>query len=101
PIPRTVFLTMYGDLDMSVLSDMPKGRQIVKTWLVPKEKRLAAYEWIKKQIVNDSLSMVNDKTSKLSTINYQPSTRNQVFIVCPFIEESENMTTVKAAKKEF
>ena len=91
PIPRTVFLTMYGDLEMSVLSDMPKGRKIVKTWLVPKFKRAAAYEWIKKQIT----------TQHPSTIDYQPSTHNQVFIVCPFIEESETLTSVKAVKKEF
>lgn len=79
PIPRTVFLTLYGDLDLSVLNEMPKGRQIVKTWLVPQVKRDASYEWIKKQIHEGG----------------------QVFIVCPFIEESESMTTVKAAAKEF
>lgn len=80
PIPRTVALTMYGDLDLSYLDEMPKGRKIVRTWLVPKEKRDGAYEWIRKQI---------------------KETDSQVFIICPFIEQSETMQTVKAAAVEF
>jgi len=80
PIPRTVALTMYGDLDLSILDEMPIGRKLVKTWLVPPEKRNGAYTWIEKQIVEN---------------------KDQVFIVCPFIEESETMVTVKAATKEF
>ncbi|MBI2621576.1 MAG: ATP-dependent DNA helicase RecG [Candidatus Levybacteria bacterium] len=80
PIPRTIALTMYGDLDLSILDEMPKGRRIIKTWLVPSAKRNGAYEWIKKQI--------KEKGS-------------QVFIICPFIEESESIVTVKAATKEF
>jgi ATP-dependent DNA helicase RecG len=80
PIPRTVALTMYGDLDISYLSDMPKGRKLIKTWLVPPEKRDGAYAWIRKQILE---------------------LNSQIFIVCPFIEESENMQTIKAAKVEF
>lgn len=79
PIPRTVALTLYGDLDLSVLDEMPKGRLQIKTWLVPPQKRDGAYEWIEKHVKEGE----------------------QVFIVCPFIEESENMTTVKAAAKEF
>lgn len=81
PIPRTVALTLYGDLDLSILDELPPGRQKIKTWLVPPQKREAAYEWIKKQIKED----------------------NQVFIVCPLIEESEkeSMQQVKAATAEF
>ncbi len=80
PIPRTVALTMYGDLDLSYLSEMPMGRKIIKTWLVPPEKRNPGYEWIRKQI---------------------KETDSQVFIICPFIEESESMQTIKAAKGEY
>ena len=80
PIPRTVALTMYGDLDLSILDEMPIGRKLVKTWLVPPEKRSGAYTWIEKQIKENN---------------------DQVFIICPFIEESETMLTVKAATKEF
>lgn len=80
PIPRTVALTMYGELDLSLLDQMPIGRKRVKTWLVPQEKRDRAYQWIEKQLVSE---------------------KSQAFIICPFIEESESLTTVKAASKEF
>ena len=80
PIPRTIALTMYGDLDLSYLDEMPKGRKLIKTWLVPSRKRNNAYEWIQKQILG---------------------TGSQAFIICPFIEESESMQTVKAATKEY
>ena len=80
PIPRTIALTLYGDLDLSILDEMPIGRKRIKTWLVPPQKREGAYSWIKKQIKN---------------------TKSQAFIVCPFIEESETMQTVRAATKEF
>src|SRR5680860_1744469 len=79
PIPRTIALSMYGDLDLSVIDEMPIGRKRVKTWLTPHHKRKDAYKWIEEEI----------KTNKI-----------QVFVICPFIEESETMTTVKAATKE-
>lgn len=82
PIPRTVLLTAFGDLDLSFLDELPSGRKRVKTWLVPNEKREKAYEWIKQKINEKGVS-------------------NQVFIVCPFIEESESQTTIKAATVEF
>lgn len=85
PIPRTVFLTVYGDLNLSVLDEMPKGRVRIKTWLVPNAKRDAGYTWIKEKILE-----TDNKGQK-----------NQVFVICPFIEESESATTVKAATKEF
>jgi len=80
PIPRTVALTMYGDLDLSYLNEMPHGRKRIKTWLVPPEKRNGAYDWIRKQI---------------------NETNSQAFVVCPFIEPSETMQTVKAVSQEF
>jgi len=76
PIPRTIAKTILGNIDISVLTQMPKGRQIIKTWVVPPEKRTAAYAWIKKQ-------------------------PGQIFIICPLIEESETLTEVKAVKEEF
>ncbi|HUV43024.1 MAG TPA: ATP-dependent DNA helicase RecG, partial [Patescibacteria group bacterium] len=81
PIPRTVALTLYGDLDLSVLDEMPPGRQKIKTWVVPPYKRAAAYQWLREQI--------KDK-------------EDQAFIVCPLIEESahETMQSVKAVTSE-
>ncbi|MCX8126711.1 MAG: helicase-related protein, partial [Dehalococcoidia bacterium] len=67
PIPRTMALTLYGDLDLSVIDEMPPGRQIVKTkWVYP-EERPKAYEFVRRQ-VNEG---------------------RQAFIICPLIEESE------------
>lgn len=79
PIPRTVALTLYGDLDLSYLDEMPKNRKKILTWLVPPTKRKSAYQWIRDQI---------------------NKTQSQAFIICPFIEESESIKTVKAATLE-
>lgn len=80
PIPRTVMLTLYGELDISVIDEFPKGRKAIKTYVTPEQKRDKAYEWIKMELKE----------------------RHQVFIVCPFIEQSENETlqSVKAASEE-
>ncbi len=51
PIPRTLALTLYGDLDISVLSELPQGRIKIKTWVVPEIKRAGAYEFIRKEIL--------------------------------------------------
>lgn len=80
PIPRTIALTLFGNIDISIIAQMPKGRKQVKTWLVPEEKRPDGYNWIAKQVIDN---------------------KSQVFIVCPFIDESESMQSVKAAKKEY
>jgi ATP-dependent DNA helicase RecG len=69
-------LALYGDLDLSVLTDMPLGRLPVKTWVVPQEKRAAAVEWIKKQ-------------------------KTQVFWVCALIDESESLGSIRAVNTEF
>lgn len=82
PIPRTVALTFYGDLDLSMLNEMPLGRQKITTWIVPSGKREGAYKWIDSQI----------------TVH-----RSQCFIVCPLIEESESETLkdIKSVTKEY
>lgn len=82
PIPRTVALTAFGELDMSVLSTLPSGRKPIKTYVVTQLKRNDAYLWIKKEIVKDKI---------------------QVFIICPLVEESEaeTLSSVKAATTEF
>ncbi len=76
PIPRTLALVLYGDLDLSVLTEMPTGRKQIKTWIVPEEKRASAIEWIKKQ-------------------------NTQVFWVCSLIDESESLGAIRAVNTEF
>ena len=86
PIPRTLALTVFADLDISVIDEMPTGRKKIKTWVVPENKRASAYNWIKELLKFKE--------------NYAKITK-QAFIICPFIEESETLTTVKAVKKEY
>lgn len=82
PIPRTVALTVYGDLDLSTLNELPKGRQRITTWIVPPQKRQGAYSWIDEKIQKEAI---------------------QVFLICPLIEESETetMKQVKAVTAEY
>ena len=78
PIPRTLALTVYGDLDLSVIDEMPPGRQRVRTRAIGPDKREAAYRFIREQV----------------------SQGRQAFTICPLIEESEAIEA-KAAVKEF
>lgn len=80
PIPRSLALTLFGDLDLSLLTEIPKDRPPVKTWVIPEAKRAAAYTWISTQISTH---------------------HSQAFIICPLIEYSETLTSVKAAATEF
>lgn len=79
PIPRTIAQTVFGNLDLSVLHGLPSGRKPVKTWVVPKNKRTAAYAWMKKELTES---------------------HSQAFVVCPLIDDSETLTTVRAASSE-
>jgi ATP-dependent DNA helicase RecG len=70
PIPRTLALTIFGDLDMSTLSEVPKGRLPIKTFLAPQAKRASAYDWIRRQIT---------------------ANKCQVFVICPRIQKDEDV----------
>ena len=50
PIPRTLALTVYGDLDLSLIDEMPKNRKKIKTIIVEPNQRKEAYEFIKKEV---------------------------------------------------
>jgi len=50
PIPRTLTMTVFGDLDVSIIDRMPPGRKRVKTWWVPRRKLPGAYDFIRKEI---------------------------------------------------
>jgi ATP-dependent DNA helicase RecG len=78
PIPRTLALTLYGDLDLSVIDELPPGRQIIKTEWLQTEDRNRAYDFIRMQV----------------------SMGHQAFIICPLIEESDTIEA-KAAVVEY
>ena len=78
PIPRTLALTLYGDLDLSVINELPPGRQTIKTrWLKP-EQRASAYAFVRKQV----------------------NLKQQAFIICPLVEESDAVQA-RAATAEY
>ena len=80
PIPRTVSLTIMGNLDLSVLDSLPSHRLPIRTFLVPENKYTNCYQWLETHI---------------------NTTQQQAFIVCPFIEPSETLTSVKSARELF
>jgi ATP-dependent DNA helicase RecG len=78
PIPRTLSLSLYGDLDISILDEMPPGRRVITTrWLRPSERE-RAYSFVRTQIKNG----------------------RQAYIICPLVAESEK-TVAKAAIEEY
>ena len=78
PIPRTLALTFFGDLDVSVIDEMPPGRLAVQTEWVGPEERGRAYAFVREQVHEG----------------------RQAFVVCPLIEESAALQT-RAATQEY
>ncbi|PIT91145.1 ATP-dependent DNA helicase RecG [Candidatus Kaiserbacteria bacterium CG10_big_fil_rev_8_21_14_0_10_49_17] len=82
PIPRTLSLTLYGDLDLSILDELPPGRAKITTTIVKPDGRAAAYEHVREQL----------------------KAGRQAFVICPRIEEPDpdkwNALQAKSAKAE-
>ncbi len=78
PIPRTLALTVYGDLDVSIIGELPPGRQRVRTKCLLPAQREKAYDFMRGQVQRG----------------------RQAFIICPLIEESENIEA-RAAQEEY
>jgi ATP-dependent DNA helicase RecG len=78
PIPRTLALTIYGDLDISLIKELPKGRQKIITKIITPADRQKAYNFIKNQVKQ----------------------KKQVFVICPLIDESEKLE-VKSVTQEY
>ena len=76
PIPRTLAMAAYADLDISTIKDLPPGRSPVTTAVIPEERR--------KEVITRISSAINDGT--------------QVYWVCPLIEESDKIDTESAIK---
>jgi len=88
PIPRTLALTIYGDLDISLIDEMPKNRKKIITKIIPPNKREEAYEFIRREVENG----------------------RQCFVICPRIDPSTSLgassqnilwAEVKAVKEEY
>ncbi|MDC3033969.1 ATP-dependent DNA helicase RecG [Candidatus Pelagibacter sp.] len=77
PIPRTLTMTMYGDMDLSIIKEKPKSRKPIKTYSKLESKTDDVLRFIKKQI----------------------NSGNQIFWVCPLIEESKKLDHTSAVNK--
>lgn len=75
PIPRTLSLTAYGDLDATVLRELPAGRKPVDTWVVGEEKRAGAYGFVRDRLREG----------------------RQAYVVCPLVEGSQKLEAKAAA----
>ena len=75
PIPRTLALTLYGDLNVSAIDEMPPGRQTIKTYWIKEQDREKLYANLRKEIQRG----------------------RQAYVVYPLVEESEKMEELKAA----
>ena len=78
PIPRTLTMTLYGDLDISTIDELPAGRQQVRTKWVAENHRADAYQFVRDQV----------------------SEGRQAFVVCPLIDESSSIES-RAATEEY
>jgi len=76
PIPRTLALTLYGDMDLSIIDELPPGRQPIKTYHVDESMRPRIFNFIRKEVKQGQ----------------------QVYIVCPLVEESEKLDVENATK---
>jgi ATP-dependent DNA helicase RecG len=78
PIPRTLALSLYGDLDLSAIDEMPPGRQTTRTVLIGSDERHLAYERVRRAATRGE----------------------QAFVICPLVEESE-LLEARAATEEY
>lgn len=79
PIPRTLALILYGDLDVSVVDELPPGRTPVKTRIVPEGKREAMYGFLRAEVAKG----------------------RQGYVVCPLVDESEMLEDLRSAKETY
>jgi ATP-dependent DNA helicase RecG len=77
PIPRTLSLTLYGDLEVSLIDELPPGRMPVETRVVDLAERPVAYEEVERELEQG----------------------RQAYVICPLVEESEALEDVRAAEE--
>ncbi len=79
PIPRTMSLILYGDMDVSVIDELPPGRQVIETKVGGEENRAAVYKFLSAQIAKGA----------------------QAYIICPLVEDSEGSADDKKSVESY
>ena len=79
PIPRTLALTVYGDLEVSTINELPPGRKRVETYWVQPTQRDDAYSFMRTRLDNGE----------------------KIFVICPLVDDSEALQSVRSAEAEF
>lgn len=77
PIPRSLALTVYGDLSLSIIDELPPGRLGVKTYFLPADEKVKVSQFLRKEL----------------------KAGRQAYVICPLIEESEKIDVEAAVKK--
>ncbi len=77
PIPRSLTLTVYGDLDLTMINELPPGRKKIKTFFLPAAEKSRVYSFARKEL----------------------EAGRQVYVVCPLIQESEHLAVEAAVKR--
>lgn len=77
PIPRSLTLTVYGDLDLTIINELPPGRKKIKTFFLPAAEKSRVYSFARKEL----------------------EAGRQVYVVCPLIQESEHLAVEAAVKR--
>ncbi|KPJ73642.1 ATP-dependent DNA helicase RecG [Parcubacteria bacterium DG_74_1] len=96
PIPRTLSLTIYGDLDLSLIKELPKGRKKIITEIIPPEKRNKAYNFVREQIKKGRQAFVICPRIEPSA-TFQENNFNQINLE----KRDRGWAEVKAAKEEY
>lgn len=104
PIPRTLALTIYGDLDLSLISEMPKNRKQIKTVIVESAQRKEAYNFIEKEVKNGKgvfviCPKIDSKKTKDSALSSMPTSGS--FAPQNYSFNSLLINEVKAVKEEY
>ena len=74
PIPRTLAITVFGEMDVSIIDEMPAGRKLIETY------------WVKHDMMDRVLGFMNKELQK----------GHQVYVICPLIEESDKLDVQNA-----
>ena len=74
PIPRTLAITVFGEMDVSIIDEMPAGRKLIETY------------WVKHEYDGSSIGFMNKELQK----------GRQVYVICPLIEESDKLDVQNA-----